>query len=253
MTISKKQHDHRAVVVVSPASDGDEIKNQDRAVWYATQNVACVCDGVSQSPFSEQAAELVCQWCPSLFRGDMDQRMGAISDLLVTQRLELQQNSKSTRKAATSLVEQVARERLAQAFQTTLTAVCLTPLSDEELSAEIIQCGDSALFAFSPEGELLFETLNRQNAGACKSKGFSFAPGDELLVKMVCPASDRMELASAVGIESRHAAKWLLCAPLDRPQSKRQAPSAKPGLDLTESSLLLVPRYLLGRDFDDHQ
>ena len=45
------------ITVVSPMYDGADKKDQDRAVWFPVNQTACVCDGVTSSPFAAEAAE----------------------------------------------------------------------------------------------------------------------------------------------------------------------------------------------------
>ena len=58
---------YTALTVVSPMMFGDDRKDQDRALWYGPGRIACVCDGVSSSPDSGKAAELVTLMAPVLF------------------------------------------------------------------------------------------------------------------------------------------------------------------------------------------
>ena len=80
----------RVLTVTSPMCFGGEDKNQDRVRWCASTRTAGICDGVTSSPFAADAAEMVAEFTPALFQGSIEDRLHAISDLLVARRLEAQ-------------------------------------------------------------------------------------------------------------------------------------------------------------------
>ena len=79
-----------AMTMVSPMMLGEEQKDQDRARFFGPGLVGCVCDGVTSSPHSTQAAERVASFAPILFEKDIRARLRTICDLLMAYRREFQ-------------------------------------------------------------------------------------------------------------------------------------------------------------------
>jgi hypothetical protein len=79
---------YAAIVVVSPLVHGEDKKDQDRARFFEPGQSACLCDGVTSSPDSAQAAELVTSFAPTLFQGNVAERLGVLCDLLMALRQE---------------------------------------------------------------------------------------------------------------------------------------------------------------------
>jgi hypothetical protein len=252
-----------ALTVVSPLACGGEDKDQDRARWFASAQVASVCDGVTSSPRCEEAAELVTNFAPMLFNGDRRERLGAVCELLIAHRLDAKRDPvvlpHRTPKAMQNMLAEVAQERMGSAFQTTLVAASFTKV-EAGIKAEVIRCGDSAFFAFSPAGELLAASPSWGQApttvGAeapCLVKGIRFGPGDELLVKVLGKASEPAFQDDVSQILAKHRPRWLVCTPLDRcteGAATNQQGSELPTLWLTDHDLLLVPEFLIGRAAD---
>ena len=153
---------YSALTVVSPMMDGDEKKDQDRARWYGPDQVGCVCDGVTSSPNSTDAAILATLFAPALFNGDCKNRLGMLSDLLMARRRECQASDISfdddTSPAMRDMLRRVAKQKRAISFQTTLVAARFVNRKKVVL-AQVCKCGDSAFFAFSPQGQLLTSSL----------------------------------------------------------------------------------------------
>jgi serine/threonine protein phosphatase PrpC len=253
-----------AMAVRSPMCLGREDKDQDRVYWSAATQVACVCDGVSSSPFSAQAAEIASQFSPVLLKGadNTGESLRALADLLVVRRLEAQhspvQTPDSASEAMRAVLRDVAEERLAESFQTTLVAASFVQ-ADDVILTRILTVGDSAFFAFGPDGELLVTSLaisdkfNRPDNGTetrsqGRTHGMRLDPGVELLVKVVCNASERPRMSEQADIRPGSAGNWLVCIPLDEfdrdglSTSRFGHPQSEHSLG--PDDLLLVPKYL---------
>jgi len=249
-----------ALVVVSPACEGQDTKDQDRARWSAPMRVAAVCDGVTSSPYSAAAAKLAAEMSPMLFGGNTEERMRALSELLIARRLEAQRARvdppSSTPEPMRRMLQEVAQEQLRAAFQTTLVAACMTP-ADEAISVEVLRCGDSAFFAFSQAGELLASSLawapkadreTHTDRIYADPEPVRFGPGDELLVRIIGTASDRPLFAELARISPTNTDKWLVCVPLHRRHNavaREERNGETPILSLGRGDLVLVPYYLV--------
>jgi hypothetical protein len=157
------------------------------------------------------------------------------------------------------MLEEVARTRMAESFQTTLTAASLKP-AGETVGVEVVRCGDSAFLAFAPDGHLLVSSPavgtnavdgdGKANGSSGDRGKFAFGPGDELMAKVVCSAADRAALMQAAGISMLHESQWVVCMALDR-CGRNQEPQAGASADagvfhLGPEDRLLVPKYLAG-------
>ncbi len=230
--------------------DGEE-KDQDRARWFVPGSIAAVADGVTTSPHSARAAELVIQYSPVLFQQEPEERLGSVVDLLLASRMEAIrhgiQTSSDVPKAMQGILQDVAREKMAASYQTTLVAVSLTPTGDHTM-AGILVCGDSAFFAFRPQGDMLGSSLEWRDTSSRKrgsaDSGTFFGPRQELLTRIICTGRSHPKLFIRAGIT--HPAEWLACKPVDLgtgcpgrlPEQDRQ-----PGLVLRYNTILLVPRH----------
>ena len=248
-----------ALTVVSPLACGGDDKNQDRARWSPYARVASVCDGVTSSPRSSEAADLVTDLAPMLFKGDVRERLGGICDLLYMRRLQVRDEpvvlSPATPPCMHEMLLDVTRERMKIALQTTLVAAAFTA-TDNGTVGDVVRCGDSAFFAFSPSGELLASspawapTPAAVDACACSSsRGIRFGPGDKILVKVLGRASSRELAPQASQIRAKYRKRWLVCTPLDG--CTECDPTAQQGTELptfwlTADGRLLVPEYLIG-------
>lgn len=247
-----------AITIVSPACFGDESKDQDRARWFGCSHIASLCDGVSSSPHAAEAAELVTSLSPMLLRGDIKERLYALNDVLIARRLEAQQStihlSTDRSEAMQQMLLETAREHLSHSFQTTLVVASFVT-SDSCVIVEVLRCGDSMLFAFSPEGELLVSspkldgsTNSKESIGNPYEEKIRFGPGDQLLVKIIGKASDESQFVKQSGIPPIHADKWLICCPLDRcgnQSLKTSLVNNEPHWALDKDEILLVPNFLV--------
>ncbi len=259
--MSSQETPYDALVVVSPACLTGETKNQDRASWTPSLAIACVSDGVSTSPFAAQGAVLVVDSAPALFLDEHGPQapIRVISDLLVARRLEAKRSplkvAPGTSSALAKMLEDAARDVLEHSFQATLIAASFLR-ADDTTVANVVCVGDSAFFAFSPDGELLRSSLGADRQGAAPDAlavtgGMRFGPGDELLCKILGDASAMPNLAADAGIRPGSAGRWLVCLPIDRcqapatPTHTDPKPKALPICSLHPGEPFLVPRYMV--------
>lgn len=262
---SKKAY--AALTVVSPMVDGDDKKDQDRARFFEPGQSACVCDGVTSSPNSAKAAELATAFCPALFHGDVSRNLEMLCDVLMTHRQESQLENNmcvpdGTSPAMQRMLQGVLQSKKTTGFQTTIIAVQLIA-REGHVCARVIGCGDSALFAFSPQGELLGSSLARspQESSAQRLSGgpselspsqraLSFGPGDEILVQVVGGLTRYPDIARRSRIKPEHTQNWIVCLPVHAccEQDDRGQFSYRAGpLALQPDDHLVVPKYLYGR------
>ena len=213
-----------ALTIVSPMMFGEDEKDQDRARWYRHGQIACVCDGVSSSPHSDRAAEMVVSYAPVMFDGRGPDNLRTICDLLMARRREYQQSEitfpKGISPAMRDTLQKVIWEKQAISFQTTLVAAEIT-CSEKAVSVHILKCGDSAFFAFSGQGELLSSSLtsgpnntaiwNKPDNRSRPFDGMSFGPGNQILVRIEGFLSNHRELAQRTQIQDKHLRNWLVC------------------------------------------
>ena len=258
---------YKAVTVVSPMMLGDETKDQDRARWYEPGQIACVCDGVTSSPDAAQAAELISSLIPVVFNGSIHEKLAMQCELLMALRQEAMENGViflpgNIPPAMQDMLLKVVQEKKANSFQTTMVAARF--ISDEKMVlADVIIFGDSAFFAFSPEGQLLtssltfpYDSQNHENYSPVQSspssitKKISFGPGDEILVRIEGHLSDSLHLAELAGIRTEHTHNWLVCTAVDsccgEGQDLDENLSDLQALSLKVGDRLLVPKYLYG-------
>lgn len=248
---------YRAAVIVSPNRFGEEQKDQDRARFSEPGLIGIVCDGVTSSPRSGNAAELVTSFAPILFEGDARERLRTICDLLMAHRHEFQATdlavSDDVPEAMQAMLRDVLREKQATSYQTTIVAVRLRP-SGSDVGVDILRCGDSAIFAFSGDGELLYSSLGRprQTQDECHhpfmSDQWRFGPDDRILVRVEGRLADHRTLGENGGIQERHFRNWLVCTAIDAcPDDKKDQPRPLDGVVIAPGDRLLVPRYLYGQ------
>ena len=259
-----ENNDYTALTIVSPLQNGEDSKDQDRARFYESGQIACVCDGVTNSPDSEKGAELIKELIPAIFQKDIPARLEMLCDLLKAKRQESLLKevhvSSDIPPAMHDTIKRIIHQKREFGFQSTLVAAKLTTKKNNVL-AKVLKCGDSAFFAFSPVGQLLSSTLHYDNSetsnsrvkliGTPEAKAISFGPGDDILVRVEGLLSKHKTLAQNADINSEHAQNWLLCTPLDSCKSQSD-PDTKNFTDLkvlrfTSKDLLLVPKYLYGR------
>jgi hypothetical protein len=257
-----------AITTVSAAQLGGESKDQDRACWSGPNRTAGLADGVTTSPYGERAAKFLCDFCPALFRGPIEARLGAATDLLMTRRLEAQASQPATpagmEEGMEAMLRDVAREKMAQSYQSTFVGANFI-LVDDVVAVSVVWCGDSAFLAFSPQGDVLSCSLSIDaalpvGAKASKTGGISELStfpvrfGDELLCKVIADAAERPLLAEMASIPKKSSDKWLVCTPLDLCAPENGPGSSKDtrvvAVQLAAGDCLLVPKYLVGTPKD---
>ena len=250
---------YTGVVVVSPMVFGEECKDQDRARFFGPGQIACVCDGVTSSPHSAKAAELVTSMVPVLFRGNRRERLAMMCDLLTAERKQLQATPPSAPgdmpPGMQTMLRKVLQDKQATSFQTTMVAAQVRA-NEEEVIIDLLRCGDSALFAFSGDGDLLSSSLARPSPLADKesdplaAKEFRFGPGDQILVRVEGDLGEHARPAVKSGRPSQHVRKWIVCTPV-RTCSATKATTTRPReLVIRPDDQLLVPRCLYGRQLE---
>ena len=245
-----------ALTVVSPLLLGEDEKDQDRARWSPDCRVASVCDGVTSSPHSQVAAEMVTDLCPMLFGGAVQERLAGICDLLTLRRIVAQRSlpaiAADVPEAMREMLADIARQRMRSALQTTLVAASFTPTNDLTM-ADVVRCGDSAFLAFSGDGELLTSSPSWEPVGEAHSRrqsgAFRFGPGAELLVKVLGRASEPALRADLGPLGMERPNRWFVCSLLDvASQDGACTPHRIEQRShwLKQGALLLVPEYLIG-------
>lgn len=121
---------------------------------------ATVCDGVTQSMHSRDAADVVCRDPAELWSsGAMNRRV----ELLRERRRELIASGSSEPVDETSFLgrafAEILRDKRQYALQTTMVAVRISPLVGDRVLVEAMTCGDSALLVFDRCGRLLLSNL----------------------------------------------------------------------------------------------
>lgn len=162
---------HAAVSVVSPGKEDEDEKNQDRLMLREASDsagakclFAIVCDGTSTSPFSAEAAEHVSQQVNRLFDEDgVRHTVEALREMRLALLAEPVKLDEGHSELLRGMFEEIIRQKYQSAYQTTFVAVCLkadenSPLG--KISIKALGCGDSALFIFREDGELLFNNVN---------------------------------------------------------------------------------------------
>ena len=248
---------YSAITIVSPMFSNGEFKNQDRVRWFGPDQIACVCDGVTSSPYSGNGAEYVTIAMPSVFSGDIITRLEMVADILMKYRIEacaetpVISDGKYSPNMQKMLLD-IIRQKNTSSFQTTVIAARFS-CNESYVTADIIKCGDSAFFAFSENGLLLSSSLqfnNQPSETASNPKQMTFGPGDEILVRVEGRLSEYKELAQKSGIKPEFAKNWLVCAPVDSCKEKHSPENNLleiKALCLNEDDKLVVPEYLYGR------
>lgn len=238
--------------------DGQEAKNQDRAVWYPSIQTACECDGVTSSPFSAEAAELITNFSPALFPDNIPSRLRVICDLLTFRRNEKidstfnlpQQISPSMQK----MLQNAVQQKIMHSFQTTMVAANF--VTEDQVVARVIRCGDSIFIAFDSSGQLLTSSpsntkvseVKKAHRGDISSQcNIDFGPGDEMLAKVLCTVSNQPQLGMRLGIDTKYMNNWLLCTALDRcSRNSKEIVTKESSINLKNGDYMIVPKYLTG-------
>ena len=240
--------------------DGDEMKDQDRAAWSSVALTACVCDGVTSSPHSGEAAELITKLAPVILSGDIRTQLGMASNLLKIWReegllagIELPANTPEQMK---TMLHQAALENLKRSYQTTMIAARFIP-GEDVTTVITVRCGDSIFLAYGPDGRLLTashpdaENLTHHDSEVGpntieRGTEITFGPGDELLAKVLCHYNDHIESKIPLIIRSARMPNLLVCSVLDKCNEGGEDTSVSnhPMIKLRWGDLLLVPRHL---------
>ncbi len=162
-------HSYIIVCVLSPGSDEGELKNQDRALYRVIEDDGCqekkmaiVCDGLSQSPNSAEAAQHVSENVHLLYQEDgVQQIAGELiwkREQLINTPLRLDHIESQVLK---SMFAEIVMEKRELSYQTTFISACLQRdvTITGQLHVRVLGCGDSSLFIFTSDGTLLFNTL----------------------------------------------------------------------------------------------
>jgi hypothetical protein len=256
MTQKTSQPHFAALAVRSPACCSGESKDQDRLWWHRSRQAGAVCDGVTSSPFSAAAAQMLAVLSASLFAGDCRERIGMLCDVLEGLRLDAQAQPiripPSMPAGMRPVLEEVAREQRRFSYQTTLVTAQLAVQQGLAI-ASVVRCGDSVFLAYSSNGTLLVADgfadstppAAAGNAGSRRAM-IPCAPGDTLLVMPLLKASDRPVLARHAGLTANAAGDWTLC---------RAVAAETPAVDNTQGAsafliageVFMAPSYLLRR------
>lgn len=154
----------KPLTIITPGKDGDTLKNQDRAAYYAQGIVstAVVCDGTTTSPESEKAAAYVVESALSIFEKctglpEIVKRLFEMRETLKSEPIKLSPTQEKSR----GMFEDIVKDQRKVSYQTTLVAAQWT--RDTQLKIKWVGCGDAALFVFSPNGSLLWSNLHLKN------------------------------------------------------------------------------------------
>lgn len=256
---------YQATAVVSPMYDGEDKKDQDRAVWFEASQTACVCDGVTSAPFGDEAAELVTQFSPAIFSDDVEGRLRVICDVLTALRAEKLHSEfhlpSDMPSVIRGMLQDAARHNVEHSHQTTLVAAKFV-LEDGVVLASVVRCGDSMFLAFDSKGQLLTASpagpgppkgssgnSASELRGAKSPRGITLVAGDEVLAKVLGSLTRYPRIAERLRIRPKHRVKWLVCRVLDKCGRCTASGSSqeKQILHLGYGERVVVPRYLAGR------
>jgi len=157
---------HEFISAISPGRDEEEEKNQDRMlVQPAAEGLyAIVCDGTSTSPFAANAADYVSNEVQQLFQSNglrqIVERLKEMRAGLLEKPLEISEDHSDSLR---NMFEEIVKQKYEIAFQTTFVAVCLKRNEEQAsgtISIKAMGCGDSALFIFLDNGDLLYNNAN---------------------------------------------------------------------------------------------
>lgn len=261
MTTAISPRHFTATTCVSPMMYGGDAKDQDRAVWCEPLQSACLCDGVSASPHSAEAAERVAELVPVLLRDRIPQQIESVSHLLVGLRLRARETPvprPTGPLSSCSMLADICREKMESSFQTTMVGAGLV-VTDSTVMATVVRCGDSAFFAFSPQGDALATSLPEPLLASVDEDlvyqgTFAYGPGDEILARIVCSARDRRDLVREYGVRPEASGNWVVCAVVERlagsSSYRARTVDTRPVVHLRPGDLVLVPRYLVNPSYD---
>jgi len=256
---------YEGLIIQSPIVFGGDKKDQDRARWSEPCQIACVCDGVSSSPYAAEAAGLASSCAPFIFNGTIQDRLEMLCEFLMTLRKDCQENKEviypeNTPVSMQQILYEIIMRKRSIAYQTTMVAAKIA-CNYKGVDAHIIKFGDSAVFACSPSGDLLSSSLSfpskpYNSVDASDGKTFNlyelnsknFGPGDDILVKVEGSLSQYHSLAIRAGIKPEKTHNWTVCVPVDSCNNNeyKQNLSELQVLSLTPQDRLLVPTFLYG-------
>lgn len=137
-----------ARVIQSPGGQYGDLKDQDRARWHDADRVACVCDGLTTSPYADRAASYVVDRAPTLFAGTG--ALGRMAKHLRAMRRRASQRPVSIESTVpANLLEDIVRSQMQHAYQTTLVAFRV----GQDGEASWIRVGDSDLLVVDSNGD----------------------------------------------------------------------------------------------------
>lgn len=250
--------DYKTVVVISPAGAGDERKDQDRAAWYPHRHLGVVCDGTTTSLHARSAAEQTVRFAPGFFGGDVRERLALWAEYLLACRADACRQppriSASLPAGVQDLLRDVARGQAARSFQTTCVAARFQ-LEPNGVEVEVVQVGDSPFLAFAADGTLLWPApVNAASPDdpptleASRSVAMAVQPGDDVLIRLVAPATRCPDhnLVAAVPPVSR--SRWLIGEFVTAwPRLRNGRPGRTAGAArIVPGNLIMVPAYLIG-------
>jgi serine/threonine protein phosphatase PrpC len=164
---------HTAISILSPGREEEEEKNQDRILIETAESknvkyqFAIVCDGTTASPYADAAADYVAGQLPTLFQKDGLRRtteaLKEMREALLQKPLKLGEGQSPLLR---SMFEEIVKQKYLSSYQTTFVAVCLTREENNSagmISIKAIGCGDSAVFIFLENGELLYNNVHLED------------------------------------------------------------------------------------------
>lgn len=188
---------------------------------------------------------MVARFAPTIFNGK-GVALKTISDLLIAHRKTALQGEialdDSIPESMREMLLDTARKQLKDSYQTTLICAKFTPEPDY-IGVQVVSCGDSGFFAFSPKGELLMTSLVDEKEGVSNNT-IPFTLDTELLTKVAGSLSEFPDLAKEQRISNPE--RWLVCKPI----CSCGKSDSKDVLLLDSEDLLLVPRYLAAIPLD---
>ena len=234
--------------VVSPAMFCGEEKNQDRAGFSSPTLTACLCDGVSTSPYAANAAELTVELSSILFGRSPSSQLEIIARLLTNKRLAALEsgiNVSHQQDSIKAMLQEAARVKLKKSFQTTVVAGQIVP-EGHRFKVKFLSCGDSGIFAFDRQGELLYSNLALHNhiVKTRSSKEIPFGPSQNVICKIICKLSECPELSRKTNITN-----GVLCEVLSSSNQNNEVADDIP-LWLSQGERLIVPAYLVSKPKD---
>ncbi len=234
--------------IVSPSQFGGETKNQDRAVFHGPSSVAVLCDGVTTSSKSADAARFLVSQAPSAF----EDGLSVITEQLLNYRqtavdcgIKVDDDlSPQMQKLLTT----IAKEKMKSSYQSTFLAVKFT-VGKSYVTTKIINFGDSGFFAFTPSGQVLMTNLSDEKQSGYTaidgSSDITLTPDCDLLVEILGSPSALPGFCDK--FQTIKPDDWMLCKAVRSIDIKRPVAlnTPKQGLSLKYGQLIVAPKYLL--------